>query len=260
MEERLARIREIIEQLRQMDSEGEIFGSERHLFRLGPPITPDKLAELEERYGVRLPEEYRQFLIHLGNGGCGPGYGLSRFGWMDSPHNVPRTALTGRTLTISSGPGFTITRPEMAYVDGTIADPWDLDFDDGLKILARDHTALKAPFPLTEPFQYYSDAGRVAEDAVPKDIDRGCFRLGTYGCGIDPLLIVTGPFAGQVWIDDRMNSVGVMPFYEYFAPYEETHHGGPLRKTGLHSFLDWYEDWLETSLVLMEMEDDEEEE
>ncbi|MFB7334054.1 SMI1/KNR4 family protein [Streptomyces adustus] len=43
---------------------------------LGPPLTEAEISAFENNHGVRLPEEFRQFLTHIGHGGYGPTYGL----------------------------------------------------------------------------------------------------------------------------------------------------------------------------------------
>ena len=45
--------------------------------RLEPVLTRAQVEAFEEHYGVTLPKGYRQFLLHIGNGGNGPmAYGL----------------------------------------------------------------------------------------------------------------------------------------------------------------------------------------
>ncbi len=67
--------------------------------RLNPCLPEASIADFERKHGVRLPGEYRAFLLHVGNGGVGPpDYGLARLGeiasdlspnekkrWMDFP-------------------------------------------------------------------------------------------------------------------------------------------------------------------------------
>jgi uncharacterized protein (TIGR02996 family) len=48
-----------------------------HRGRLHRPLGEDELAAFEREHRVTLPEEYRAFLRDVGNGGLGPGYGLS---------------------------------------------------------------------------------------------------------------------------------------------------------------------------------------
>jgi hypothetical protein len=48
---------------------------------LNPCLHESSIADFERKHGVRIPEEYRAFLLHVGNGGAGPpGFGLVRLG------------------------------------------------------------------------------------------------------------------------------------------------------------------------------------
>ncbi|MEU2119452.1 SMI1/KNR4 family protein [Streptomyces sp. NPDC016459] len=43
---------------------------------LGGPVSEKRITEFENGHGIRLPEQFRQFLTRIGNGGYGPTYGL----------------------------------------------------------------------------------------------------------------------------------------------------------------------------------------
>ncbi len=60
-----------------------VFGSEKHEFRLHSPMSEEELGAFECEYGVRLPEDYRMFLIQVGRGGAGPYYGLYDLGCIE---------------------------------------------------------------------------------------------------------------------------------------------------------------------------------
>jgi uncharacterized protein (TIGR02996 family) len=51
--------------------------SATHNGRLNPVLSEDDVAAFEREHRVTLPEEYRTFLLEVGNGGLGPGDGLS---------------------------------------------------------------------------------------------------------------------------------------------------------------------------------------
>jgi hypothetical protein len=72
----LRRIRTKLSRLRTHDPMLQHFGTTSHGYRLNPPLPTERLEALERRYEIRLPEEYRQFLLHLGDGGAGPAYGV----------------------------------------------------------------------------------------------------------------------------------------------------------------------------------------
>jgi hypothetical protein len=55
--------------------------------RLNPTLSESELAAFEKEHRITLPEEYRTFLLEVGNGGLGPGYGLSTLA--ESAENSP---------------------------------------------------------------------------------------------------------------------------------------------------------------------------
>ena len=69
-------IKEKIEILKEMDKEFEIFGSSKHKYKLHPCKTEKEIQSFEKKHGISLPADYRSFLLHIGNGGAGPSYGM----------------------------------------------------------------------------------------------------------------------------------------------------------------------------------------
>src|SRR5436190_14460376 len=69
-------IRRLLAAARLAPSLDRVFGAATHGFRLHPPCPEAEIEAVEARAGIRLPEDYRCFLLAGGNGGAGPGYGL----------------------------------------------------------------------------------------------------------------------------------------------------------------------------------------
>lgn len=70
------RILKLLEQAKAKDSDLVRFGADSHQYKLSPPASEETIQTFEEQEGIRLPEEYRDFLLFVGNGGAGPYYGL----------------------------------------------------------------------------------------------------------------------------------------------------------------------------------------
>lgn len=66
----------LLEQARKRDVRNEVFGASSHKYRLKSPASETAVQEFERNHGIRLPEEYRNFLMLVGNGGAGPYYGI----------------------------------------------------------------------------------------------------------------------------------------------------------------------------------------
>ena len=73
--ERLHRIAARLAEARANRATG--FGVDAHKLLLNPPLTPAQLKQIETQHGLYLPDDYRAFLLHLGDGGAGPYYGIT---------------------------------------------------------------------------------------------------------------------------------------------------------------------------------------
>jgi HEAT repeat protein len=72
------RVRRVLEKLGLVRARGlSCFGSDAHCFRLSRPLSEAEVVAFERERGIKLPEDYRTFLIHAGNGGAGPYYGIN---------------------------------------------------------------------------------------------------------------------------------------------------------------------------------------
>ncbi len=70
------RILKLLEQAKAKDPDLVRFGAYSHQYKLSAPASEEMIQEFEGQEGIRLPEEYRDFLLFVGNGGAGPYYGL----------------------------------------------------------------------------------------------------------------------------------------------------------------------------------------
>lgn len=69
------------------DKDLKVFGSSSHEYILGERVNEEDILKFEKEYNISLPESYKVFLMHLGNGGnsyqnsaAGPDYGIFPFG------------------------------------------------------------------------------------------------------------------------------------------------------------------------------------
>lgn len=142
---------------------------------LYPPLSEVAVLQFESRWDVRLPAEYRCFLLEVGNGGTGPpDYGLKRLG--EVPDDYWRAA------------------PDVLRT-------------------------LSTPFPLTQAWIWEGEE----EDEKPHlqdAIKNGKLVLGTDGCGMYWVLIVTGPERGNVWFESGEGVAPCRPSRDFLSWYE----------------------------------------
>ena len=159
---------------------------------LGPCLPEQEIAAFEASYRILLPEAFRLFLLHIGNGGGGPPhYGLN-----------------------------TLAQSVQRIPDG--------QHEPGNTPFLRPHL----PFPLFEPWiwedENLGDRDDVRFQAVYND---GHLFLGTDGCAMDWILVVSGPERGNVWNRADVGAQPCVPSRDFATWYEYWLDGGQ----------DWFE-------------------
>lgn len=83
----IERIKKKLILAKDIDKDFKVFGAESHQYILGKTISNDVILKFENDFNVSLPESYKAFLMHIGNGGisyensaAGPCYGIFPFG------------------------------------------------------------------------------------------------------------------------------------------------------------------------------------
>jgi hypothetical protein len=209
-------IRKNLETLRTANVRPNVFGSQSHSFRLHPTLSLDEVRAFETKHRIVLPSDYREFLMYVGNGGAGPYYGLFKLGEMDSvgsrhgpwtendgfvgilserfPHAEAWNDLTGRPSYDESRE----THPEWEDEYNRLRDEWNAD-------------------------HYWNT--RWVNGAIP---------ICHLGCALRQWVVITGPEAGHVWGDDRVDERGLYPLQK-----------GALKRI---TFLQWYRSWLDEAM------------
>ena len=67
-------IKEKLKKLKELDKKLTVFGASSHLYNLKEPLEPDMVLQFEEENSITLPQDYKEFLTYLGDGGAGRGY------------------------------------------------------------------------------------------------------------------------------------------------------------------------------------------
>jgi SMI1 / KNR4 family (SUKH-1) len=197
-------IREMLRKLRASSDKARVFGANGHGFEVNEPLTETEVEMFERKYRITLPEDYRGFLIHVGNGGAGPAYGIFRLGEMDDIRDFARWEENDGFVGVLSEP-FPHTE---AWND--LTDAPNYDFEDYAEIDRQ-----------VEAFEKNYFDVKYVNGAIP---------ICHIGCALRRWLVVTGPERGHIWCDDRADQTGLYPLQ--------------LPNADRVTFIDWYLDWL----------------
>ena len=180
MKEQLQRIQQKLAQAKAADKDLEVFGASSHKYHLNPPISEAEVLAFEEKYGVRLPECYRAFMLTIGDAKAkkldfiaGPYYGLYAFGTQ-----VDDLLYEGSEIYLKAPCALS---PDMTQEEWEkLSDPLELDdFEDeeeeGYVIEVEDN--------------YIEECGKVFGGLLP---------LGSQGCTYEHALVLNGKYAGRV--------------------------------------------------------------
>ncbi|MFJ7416243.1 SMI1/KNR4 family protein [Streptomyces sp. NPDC098077] len=196
-------------------SGSKVFGALGHRWIVEDPLPQGELAELEAQMGVRLPEEYRSFLLHVGAGGAGPAYGLfpvrrvqGRWRWEGDGADLADLSRLAEP--------FPDQGPDPKLLDDLLAQrPEEEDFDD------------------IEDFDDAIEAWDERWEVVMFAPERtaGAIVISHLGCAQREWLIISGSQRGTIWSDCRVDDVDLAPLLD--------DDGTPV------TFARWYTDWLE---------------
>jgi hypothetical protein len=186
----------------------DVFGADGHHFSLNAPLAEAEVLGFERQHAVRLPLDYRRFLLDLGNGGAGPYYGIFPLGAFDG---------AGGDL-----------EPWGDFVGSLAAsfafrEPWN------------DLTGCPADaLAVSDEDQYERRMDAFDRRYWHPSVMNGAFPICHKGCALRIWLVVSGDEAGTVWSDDRADRRGIAPVM--------TSDGN--RAT----FGAWYIEWLDDAL------------
>lgn len=148
---------------------------------LNPVVSREEVLRFERANRIALPEDYKQFVQQIGNGGAGPGAGIL-------PLDAAASILDPRIISDEGRDKIALGK------DFPYRAAWnDEAFYDALEAGADNLDTLRGKYFSTEHIS-------------------GSLCFCDLGCGELFLLVVTGDEAGNVWYDGRGTYGGVFPY------------------------------------------------
>lgn len=182
-----------------------------HGFQLLPPIPETEVVEFERRHRITLPEDYRQFVTCVGNGGAGPFYGVFPLGQMDDNFDLQDWQ-------------------EEDGLVGVLSEPFPLSEE------WNDLTAMPdAEQADTDELEYEKQMEAFDQRYWSASLVNGAIPICHEGCAIRIWLVVSGPQSGSLWEDRRSELKGLMPLR--------------LIDGSRATFETWYDEWMDTCLA-----------
>ena len=193
------------------NAKSNVFGADAHDFRLNRPLSESDAIAFERFHRVTLPNDYRQFLTCVGNGGAGPFYGIFPLGKMDDNFDLQDW---------QEGVGMV----------GILTEPFPL-------MQEWNDLSAMPPEDLAERNQPEHDRQIDVFTRIywRSSLVNGAIPICHQGCALRIWLVVTGTQAGHLWEDRRSEYGGI----------------NPLRLTDGASatFAAWYDEWMNTCLA-----------
>jgi len=185
MNEQLNRIKEKIAQLKELDRNYTLFGSQTHRYIVNPTISLNQVREFEAAHNVTLPKGYVAFLTEIGNGGVGPFYGLEPIqGSLYDDLDYKRDG--------------SLLNPSQPFLH---TKSWNLAFHPSVDEDQNEE-------------QYENERVEFEEKYFDKEQMNGVLAICNYGCGVSLNLVVNGQEYGNIWTDDRGSDNGIYPSQE----------------------------------------------
>ncbi|MFJ4829754.1 SMI1/KNR4 family protein [Streptomyces sp. NPDC088747] len=212
-------VRERVKSLARTDRARKVFGAwdsygaQGHPFRLADPLSESDVSAAEAQWGISLPDDYRSFMLDVGAGGAGPGYGLS-------------------TLSRSAA-GWLWTEVNDAMPHDRMRLPFPPPQDSAR--LQAEHSAgepEESAFTDEDSFRDAVRAWLARDDTLFEWSTSGALNLCHEGCGYCYWLVLSGPERGHIWLDERPGDGTFQPLGTPATPVD---------------FTNWYLDWLNKS-------------
>jgi len=176
--------------------------------QLNGPLTEPDVASFEQKHGISLPSDYREFITRVGNGGAGPFYGVFPLGSMDDNLDM-------REWHENDGFVGTLSRP-FAFQD-----EWnDVSGMPDYILLKQDEDA------------YEKQIEKFSSTYWSSELMHGAIPICHEGCALRIWLIVSGEQAGKLWEDRRSEYKGLRPVL--------------LINGSRATFSEWYKEWLDS--------------
>ncbi|MFM7405668.1 MAG: SMI1/KNR4 family protein [Cuspidothrix sp.] len=215
-----------------------VFGSQKHKYYLNPCLTAAEIIAFEQRHQITLPEDYRNFLMYVGNGGAGPHYGL--FPLEHSVREVQEKMIEvpeeywHRLMLLRTRSKLT----EDEYLEIQQIYQKRREFvENKLQKGEVNYDFLKDEFPLNN-----ADASDAIYKRINVETDNyyfieadyplnGCFPINERGCGWMTVLVISGEQRGKIWVAGE----GWLPEFNY-------------KQSEQKDFLSWYMQWVDNAI------------
>ncbi|MFK7983970.1 MAG: SMI1/KNR4 family protein [Saprospiraceae bacterium] len=236
-----------LEKLRTLDKKFEAFGVKSHYYRFNKKLSESKVLEFESKYQIRLPKDYRNFLLELGDGGVGPYYGIMKLAEVIPSYHQNDIAILKDKFPFTDdwnwspkifemfdflrGGGFNNLQ-EYFFQKSLMTSEWEVPKEEWEAI-----QLLSGKVNLgNEVAEFFGNI--YWESYFSREIDKGSIELCEYGCALRFRLIISGPEKGKIWFDERADRNGMSPV--------RNNKGEKL------DFITWYMNWLDETIKQFE--------